>query len=91
MERRLAVLLGRFPMRIATRKFLRAEIDALQQEAALTRAAVFRVVKIDGETAIDMTDWVDSAERRIARFEEALASLFGADEASNAVRKARRA
>jgi hypothetical protein len=67
-------------MRIATRKFLRAEIDALQQEAALMRAGVFRVVKIDGETAIDMTDWVvDRADRRIARFEEALASLFGAD------------
>ena len=67
-------------MRIAARKFLRAEIEALQQEAALIRAGVYRVVKIEGETAIDMTDWVvERVERRIARFEEVLTSLFSAD------------
>lgn len=41
------------------------------------RAGVYRVVKIEGETAIDMTDWVvERAERRIARFEDVLTSLF---------------
>ena len=63
-------------MRLSTLKFLRSEMDALQQEAELMRAGLYRVVRVEGDTPIDMTAWcVERLERRILRFEQAIASL----------------